>query len=111
MGERPADFAIGVVPWHRYQNLTPHGRSALGAATGLATSTFAAPTIVRAATHRALDFNDPEDQLYALVKMTGDLEDGKETVSWMKGIVHGILEDGKILEPLSTRNLSGILCL
>ena len=79
-------------------------RSALGAATGLATSTFAA-------THRALDFNDPEDQLYALVKMTGDLEDGKETVSWMKGIVHGILEDGKILEPLSTRNLSGILCL
>ena len=53
-------------------------RSALGAATGLATSTFAAPTIVRAATRRALDFNDPEDQLYALVKMTGDCPSSKQ---------------------------------
>ena len=75
-------------------------RSALTTAAGLATASVAAPTILQAATRRALDFNDPDDQLYALVKVTGDLEDGKETVSWMKGIVHGILEDGKILEPM-----------
>ena len=72
-------------------------RAALG---GLAAAPVAAPAIVQAAPRRVLDFNDPDDQLYALVKMTGDLEDGKETVGWMKGIVHAILEDGKILEPI-----------
>lgn len=73
------------------------------AALGLAASVAATPLTSSAAStasRRALDFNDPEDQLYALVKMTGDLEDGKETVSWMRGIVHAILEDGKILEPM-----------
>lgn len=74
-------------------------RGVLGAGVGLAMTPMA-PTIVKAETRKRLDFNNPQDQLYALIKMTGDLEDGKETVTWMKGIVHAILEDGKILEPL-----------
>jgi hypothetical protein len=74
-------------------------RAALGATAGLISTAVGAPRS-QAATQRTLDFNDPQDQLYALMKMTGDLEDGKETITWMKGIVHAILEDGKILEPI-----------
>lgn len=81
------------------KHTAPSRRSALGLAAGMAAAPVA-PTLVKAATRRALDFNDPQDQLYALIKMNSDLEDGKETISWSKGIVHAILEDGKILEPM-----------
>ncbi|MEQ8733784.1 MAG: DUF1838 family protein [Rhodospirillaceae bacterium] len=74
-------------------------RTALGATAGLL-STAVGAQASKASAKRQLDFKDPQDQLYALMKMTGDLEDGKETISWMKGIVHAIFEDGKILEPM-----------
>ena len=48
----------------------------------------------------ALDFSNPADRLYAYVKMTSDLQDGKEVVGWMKGTVYSVFEDGATVEPL-----------
>ncbi len=48
----------------------------------------------------ALDLKNAADQLFAYVKMTGDLEDGKEVIGWMKGTVYSVFDDGANVEPL-----------
>lgn len=55
---------------------------------------------------RKLDLNDPRDQLYATMKMLGQLEDGKEVVNYASGTIWSIFKDGSEMEPLF--NLSGV---
>ena len=77
------------------KQLTRRHALAAGAAAPLA-----APAVARGQGRVPLNFSDPKDQLTALMKMTGDLEDGKEVISWMRGIVHAIFDDGRVLTPL-----------
>ncbi|MDX2143074.1 MAG: DUF1838 family protein [Rhodospirillaceae bacterium] len=73
------------------------------ALTGLgfaSTAPLLLPGTAHAAGGRALDFTDPKDLIVAQIKMDGDLEDRKEVVSYMKGIVYAIFDDGKKLEPM-----------
>ena len=71
------------------------GAAATGLA-GLAGTTGHAAT----AAAKSLDFDDPRDALYAVRKMSGDLTGGKEVVSWMKGTVWSIFNDGSEMQPL-----------
>lgn len=60
----------------------------------------AAPAMAAAGKRVKLDFTKPEDLIVAQIKMDGDLDGRKEVVSYMKGIVYAIFEDGKKLEPM-----------
>lgn len=68
--------------------------------TALAMPAAAALVTPARAARCKLDFTNKRDLITAQVKMDGDLEDNKEVISWMKGIVYGIFEDGKTLQPL-----------
>ena len=86
-------------------NRTNHstvGRRSVLTQTALAAASFAAITPVAAAPPRRikLDFTNPKDLIVAQMKMDGDLTENKEVVSYMKGIVYGIFDDGKKLEPM-----------
>ena len=74
-------------------------RRALGAGAA-STALLLGADSARAAGRRRLDFNNPVDLLYAQIKMDGDLVDHQQVISWMKGIVYGIFEDGKTLTPM-----------
>ncbi|MBM3514152.1 MAG: DUF1838 domain-containing protein [Alphaproteobacteria bacterium] len=63
----------------------------------LAIPTVAAFSAPAFGARRRLDFTDRRDLIYAQVKMDGDLEDRKEVISWMKGIVYAIFDDGRTM--------------
>ncbi len=69
------------------------------AAAGLTGLSLPAGRAAGAAT-LTLDLTNPRDELYATVKMSGDLTDGKQVISWMKGTVWSIFNDGSEMQPL-----------
>lgn len=79
-------------------------RAAFGATAGSAAMFFGAGS-AGAAAPRKLDFKNPSDLLYAQIKMDGDLRDHEQVVTWIKGIVYGIFEDGKTLSPMFSASI------
>ncbi len=67
---------------------------------GAASMAVLAPAVAATSRRLKLDFTNPKDLIVAQMKMDGDLTENKEVVSYMKGIVYAIFDDGKKLEPM-----------
>jgi hypothetical protein len=66
----------------------------------LLSAAVASPVAASNVKRQKFDFTNPKDSIIAQIKMDGDLEDRKEVISYMKGIVYAIFDDGKTLQPM-----------
>ena len=79
---------------HAIQSMA--GASAMVAGMAAMTADAATP---KKGKHEPVDFKDPAQNLKAFIKVTGDLDPGKETVGWFGGTLYGV-RGTEALKPL-----------
>jgi hypothetical protein len=76
------------------------GVGGMAAGAGLMASACAQPASEPKENRVPIDFTDPKQSLRAFIKMTGDLDPGKETAGWFGGTIFGDTRRDRPLKPL-----------